>query len=370
MDKLNQEQKQLILDFYFQCGEQSEIDEGRDLIVSNPEAAKLYADLESTLTDLDHVKYDACPDNLVDLTVARLKLIAKSTENPNGHLHQLLENEQNTSGKSSSDPDYMPQVSQTTGDRGRNLRPLFEVFAAAASIAIVVAILYPGVGAFRSHSRQVACGRNLDSIGRGFASYFHDNNSRFPEARVKAGAPWWKIGDQGPENQSNTRYPFMLVKQGYVEADDFLCKGCEKARPFRYQASSMAQMNDFPSRENISYSFSLLCNKNSNPLKPSRKIIAGDLNPVFVPVFQRIPCDPGSYQKMNEFEKVLLNDQIKKMMSMNHRGRGQNVLYCDGSVLHAKTRIINGDDIFTISGVNEYSGCETPSGENDIFLAP
>ena len=61
MNKLTQEQQQLILDFYFRCGDLRDIEGGRDLIAASPEAAKLYAGLENTLTDLDHIKYESCP---------------------------------------------------------------------------------------------------------------------------------------------------------------------------------------------------------------------------------------------------------------------------------------------------------------------
>ena len=30
----------------------------------------------------------------------------------------------------------------------------------------------------------------------------------------------------------------------------------------------------------------------------------------------------------------------------------------------------NGDDIFTVNGVDSYTGCEIPTLKNDIFLAP
>ena len=368
MNRLTREQQQNILDFYFRCGDQKEIEIGRDLIASNPEAAKLYADLESTLTDLDQIKYDACPDNLVDLTIARLKLAASGSQNSKSKLHQLLEKEQH-SVTQTIPPSAQATQQQPVSDRSF-LRPVFEIFAAAASIALVAGLLFPGLGVFRAHSRQVACERNLGSVGAAFASFAQDNNERLSEAQVKAGSPWWKIGTQGQEVQSNTCYPFLLVKLGYVDTNAFVCQGYKQARPFKYDASSMAHMNDFPNRNNITYSFTLFCSDNGNLFKSGRKIIAADLNPVFVPVFTNVSCDPVFYQKMNEFEKVLLDQQLKQMMSQNHRGRGQNILFCDGSVEFTNERIVNGDDIFTVEGVDAYTGREIPASQNDIFLAP
>lgn len=364
MNKLTHEEQQLILDFYFRCGDKNDIEAGRDLIASSPEASKLYADLESSLTDLDHIKYEVCPENLVDLTIARLKLAAVGSTVAASRLHQLLEKEQNAYFPPNEASANRLQLSGFP-EKSKFLRPIFEILATAASIALVVGILFPSFGLAREKSRQIACQNNMRALGAGFASFANDNNGNFSEAKVKIGDPWWKIGDQGQETHSNTRYPFMLVKRGYVDGKAFVCKGDKNAQVYNYQPS-IPEIHDFPSRKNLSYSFVLFCDKNGNSLRQNRKIIASDLNPVF----QKIPCQKSVYQNMNEFEKVLLDEQLKQMMSANHRGRGQNILYCDGSVEFAKKRVIDGDDIFTVHGVDAYTGREIPSGENDIFLAP
>jgi hypothetical protein len=158
----------------------------------------------------------------------------------------------------------------------------------------------------------------------------------------------------------------MLIKGDYVNGTAFICKGDKMAQPFENQVGAMAQLNDFRSHKNISFSFSLFCDKKDNPLLCGRKIVASDLNPVF----QKIRCEKIIFQEMDEFVKLELNEKLKQSMSVNHRGQGQNLLYGDGSVIYARSRIVNGDDIFTVSGVDVYTGRETPAVGDDTFLVP
>lgn len=365
MNKLTQEQQQLILDFYFRCGEQEDIQRGRDLIASNPEASMLYANLELSLTDLDHIKYEPCPDNLVDLTIARLKIAASCVPASNSRLHQLLEQQQAISAPETH-PVHSPQNSVKNPKRNF-FRPAFEILAAAASIAVGAGILFPSFGAMRSRAQQNACAYNLGQIGTAFSAYANDNNGQFASAQVQAGSPWWKIGDQGPQPQSVTRGPFQLVKDGYAEGILFVCPGYPDAQPLQDNPSRLRQLQDFPLRQNVTFSFSILpVGTNSRSYAGRRIIIAGDLNPVF----KKIHFDPSTYQQMNEFEKIMLDEQLKKIMSDNHHCRGQNVLYSDTSTIYVKTRIVDGDDIFTIDGVDIYAGREIPFSISDIFLAP
>ncbi|MCE5185593.1 MAG: hypothetical protein LLF76_05650 [Planctomycetaceae bacterium] len=358
MNKLSPEQQQLILDFYFRCGEQKDIDEGRDLIASNPGAAELYSRLEDTLTETLGQSYEPCPDNLVELTLARLRQAAL-TDTPNTNITELLKKEQ----------EFKPEPIAAKGRldllRTRYFRPMFEAFAAAAAILIVSGMLFPSFSLMRQHSRQVACSRNLGQVGAAFAGMMNDQGNDVSQMKIKDGAPWWKIGYDGPETQSNTRYVWQLVKQGYVPAEAFVCKGRNGAVPVQLTKEQLAQLQDFPSRCNVSYSF-VICNEGTFRPGESRKVLAGDLNPVF----EKIPCQQNIYLKLNEFEKVLLNEQLRQMMSGNHASRGQNILFTDGSVQFVRTRLVNGDDIFTINGVDSYTGRETPSDTRDTFLAP
>ena len=368
MDKLTQEEQQLIMDFYFRCGDTSDIEAGRDLVAAAPQAAKLYAGLEKALTDLDHMKHEPCPDNLVDLTIARLKLMASSSQTSNSRLHHLLDQEKKAPSVSINHPASQSSHS-SSHSKSRILRPLFEVLAAAASIALVAGILFPSFGLARSKYYQVACQNNMRTLGAGFASFVNDadnGSNNLEETRVKPGSPWWKIGEQGRQAQSNTRYPFMLVKADYVDGKAFVCKGDKAADPFAIQAATINNLHDFPSHKNISYSFSLFCDKEKNPLLCARKIIASDMNPVF----QKVRCDKTVAQGADEFAMLQLNEDLKKSLSPSHGGKGQNLLHGDGSVTYTRSRIVNGDDIFTLEGVDSYIGREVPKVDNDTFLVP
>lgn len=366
MNQLNRQQQELILDFYFRCGQEEDIERGRDLIASNPEAAKLYAKLEDTLSVMDPIKYESCPDNLVDLTIARLKLAASAKKaTQSSRLNELLEKEQTADVPATVMAAVAPEPEKQTRIYKFHSR-VGELIATAAAILLIIGILFPSAGAMRQHYYKVNCANNLRQIGQAFSTFSNDHNDNLPDSVVQAGDPWWKIGWQGPKAHSNTRGPWQLVKGGYVKGNVFVCRGNADAEPLTYNPDEMGTLMDFPSRHNVGYSFMLFCNKNEDALQKRRKVIAGDLNPVF----REIPDTQNMYAKLNEFEKILLNAQLKQMLSSSHNDKGQNILKCDGSVEWIRVRVVNDDDIYTIKDVEVYTGKETPQSSNDTFLAP
>ena len=80
---ITREESSLILDYFFRRSEQEQIDRGSDLISSNSQAAKFYSYVKQTLARFEHMKGEKCPDELVHLTIARLKLaITKKPSTP------------------------------------------------------------------------------------------------------------------------------------------------------------------------------------------------------------------------------------------------------------------------------------------------
>jgi len=351
MNNLSNEEKEVILDFYFRCGDDERINRGRDLIAANPEAAQLYAGLEDSLRWLDSVKYEPCPDNLVEITVAKLKLAASSEQ---ARLESLLAAEQRKT----------PHIESQTSTTSRSFWQNFAQVAAIAAVVLIVAgVSLPSLSRMRA---RAVCQANLMRIGQAVARYANDNNGALPAVPIKAGSPWWKVGYQGEENQSNTRHMWLLVKKGYLDGKDCICPGMKNAARATYGQAELAKYHDFPSRWHISYSFKFTSDNCGKYQKGRETVLLADLNPVFERIFkgEKGMCIP------DERTKVLLSKQLLNIMSANHAGRGQNILFGDGSSSFMKTRVVFGDDIYTVRDAEYYSGCEVPSCEEDIFLAP
>jgi len=351
MISLSKEEKDIVLDFYFRCGDEERINRGRDLIASNPEAAQLYAQLEKTLKQLDSVKYEPCPENLVELTVAKLKLAASSQQ---ARLESLLAAEQRKTAQMETTP------ATTKRSFWRNIA---EVAAVAAMILVVTSISAPSL----SRMRQAAlCRARLKNISEAIARYANDHDGALPAVAMTAGSPWWNVGEQGAKNQSNTRHLWLLVKGGYIDGKNFICPGRKDAKVVAFSPVQLTKYNDFPSRQHVNYSFMFIGAKSADGQKGARGVLLADLNPVFEKAFNEGRCVCPS----DKSTKFLVDKQVLKMMSINHASRGQNVLFGDGSAEFKKTRVIFNDDIYTIKGVESYSGFEVPSGDDDIFLAP
>lgn len=360
MSSLSKDQKDLILDFYFRCGEDDKIDAGRDLVAANPDAALLYAQLEDTLTQLDNVKYEPCPENLVELTVARLKLASSS-----GHtqLHKLLELEQQKQSElaRTADRSQKQPVRLAWGWRDS----LVKITSMAAMILIVASIAVPTVSNMRQRAWRTLCESRLGRVAVGMMNYADDNDGSMPYVASATGALWSKTGYQGKENESNNRNPFLLYKLGYVGAEDFTCPGNKHASPLNCTPEELKALCDFESRDNFNFSFRIMCPKASKRIGDRTFILMSDITPVF----EKALSDRHGRTRSGAV-RLKLDEKLLKRMSSNHREKGQNILSSDGSVRFIKVRIINEDDIFTISNIRYYEGREVPCEESDTFLAP
>lgn len=343
MSLLSNQQKQLLFDYCIGLTSEGEAAEAEALISSNEEAAEIHSKLKAALAPLESAEFEPCPDELAEGTIWRLNNLARSSQL---HLQQLLASEQ----------------ARGVTTMSRFWWNLGKVAASAAVILIVLGTWFAPFGFARHKYRQLQCQRQLARIFQGIGDYGSDHNGRMPAVASAAGAPWWKLGDQGSNNHSNTRHIWLLVKGDYVNPADFACPGKRKKLAILLDPSVVKNYNDFPSRGHITYSFRIRCGESQKKTAQGRKVLMADLNPLF----ERLP---GDYSKPFKREP---NIDMLIRNSTNHNRRGQNVLFADGSVEFVKVRSIGvaEDDIFTLQNTNIYKGVEVPSCETDCFLAP
>ncbi|MHC4207688.1 MAG: hypothetical protein ACYSTT_23785 [Planctomycetota bacterium] len=237
------------------------------------------------------------------------------------------------------------------------------MLATAAVLMIVGSLLvttFRAVSGYtRYHSLRKQCQRQQSGIFQGLDNYISDHDGQHPIVATSAGDFWWKVGDQGDKNHSNTRRIYLLVKEGYVKPAHFVCPACESGENIKLNPFQARKLKDFPNRRYVTYSFQINCRRTSNGKLLCRKVVMADWNPLFEKL-------PDHSKQLN----LRLNKKLLSLNSNNHKRRGQNVLFGDGRVEFLKTRFIGIDDIFTLRDTDVYQGCELPSCETDFFLAP
>jgi hypothetical protein len=348
MTSLSDQQKQLLFDYSLGLASEHEAAEAEKLLSWNEEAVELHRTFQETLAPLDTMEWDPCPDELTERLFQRLREAARQGAESK-RLEELL-------------------AAERSGPRTIKI-PLWrnwsEVIAAAAAVVLFVGVLFPSVGFMRQRYAQTQCGAQLGSIYEGFRNYVSDHDGLLPAVALTPGAPWYKVGYQGRENFSNTRGPWLLVKNGYVQPDQFLCSGRYEPYEVSYEGFKVQNLNDFPSRIYIHYSVRIACPTSSDRDLMQKGVLMADRNPLS----EELPSD------LSEPCRLQLGEKLVRANSANHRGRGQNVLLYDGSVEFRKERhtSISEDDIYILRDMccgTEVTGCELPSSSADFFLAP
>lgn len=345
MGSLDTEQRQLLFDYCIGVATDQQSADAEQLISSNAAAAKLVRLLEATLAPLATVEPEACPDSLVETTLGRLQEAARRDSIPVERLSAEVPNRQSTISI-------------------RSWRQAVQISAVAAILLFAFSIAWPSLKMARERQYQKLCQGQLAGIYRGLTHYINDHDAP-PTILTSAGEPWWKVGYQGRENHSNTRVVWLLVKNGYVEPSKFGCAGRQRAENPDFRVCRAKNLNDFPGREYIDYSFRISHRRASRvPRLPS--VLMADLNPLC----EMMPTD------FSKSCKVRLDRRVLSANSKNHQGRGQNLLITDGSVWFSTTRVAasdENDDIYTLRTMTsgcDVNGCEIPVSEDDVFLAP
>ncbi len=340
--------RELLFDYSLGLTSESETAEVERLLAESQEAEGLYEALRSVLSPLDALEVEPCPDELAERTVLRLKATSRAVSQTDV-------------------PKELFPPEQVTGPTIRIpfWRNWGDIAAVAAVLVLFVGVGLPTLGFARQQYWQSRCQANQAGVHEGLANYVAEHDGRLPRLAVDAGSPWWKVGYQGPEDHSNTRQGWLFVRQGYVSPDKFLCPARRVEGEVSFDRLKVEDYSDFPHRKFIGFSIRISCPQSrENGLTP-RKVLMADLNPIA----EKLPTDYSA-----EF-RLRIDEELLKSNSRNHNGRGQNVLFSDGSVQFFRKRFVSspGDDIYTVAEMSdgcEVRGYERPCSEKDAFVAP
>lgn len=187
---------------------------------------------------------------------------------------------------------------------------LREFVSVAAVVAIGTSLAWPAMTELRHRSQREACAAGLVSVASAMGRYAGDFRDSMPMATASLGnARWWDVvRDKPVSNASNL---FTLARTGYATLGEMACAGNASACRTPCQPGAY----DWSCLEEVSYSYQIMFGPAAGMGwgDPSSRVVLADASPV-----SRRAARGERFDPMEN--------------SWQHQGRGQNVLFSDGSV--------------------------------------
>ncbi len=234
---------------------------------------------------------------------------------------------------------------------------LSDLTTVAAVLLIAGAIFWPMVAGLREASHQQLCAADLSAAGVAFAMYANDHDDRLPARNLPTATPrtqraqWWNVGESSASHSSNL---FELVRNGYTSLSQLSCPGNEHA-PVEFISE---HQSDWSAPEEVSYSYQLFAGTPPRLNETRNAVVLTDKSPI-------IPRARAG---------ELFNPEAR---SLNHLGRGQNVLMSDLHVVFTDEPYRPGTrDNFWLPRQLEVgialplTGYELPADRVDAFVGP
>ena len=236
---------------------------------------------------------------------------------------------------------------------------LIELLVVIGIIAVLVGILLPALEKAREQANTAKCATNLRTIGQSFAIYASENHGNYPRTIYVQGAPPtagtnpaapdpFRAG--GPAPNDVTAALFLLVRTERLPVENLICPYNDVNQWQPDPGPDPRNRSNFTDyRHNLGYSY-------ANP-------------------YPDAVAEGAGYRLMNRMNPALpvaadLNPGTGGIdNSINHEGRGQNVLYADGHVQWETTPLvgIRGDNIY----VNQRGMVNaSPVDQSDSLLLP
>ena len=359
MAETDRDKLEKLLDFHLQLDDPSQRIQTQKLLAQDAQAQKLNQLLEQNFGHLSLLDDVEPPKNLADRTLdfiknhPQVRFAAEKTTATQATTHSI--------GHSVS-----RDIDRSTSRSRWVLNNLRDLVAVAASVMLLFAFVNPGLKHARQVAQQQNCANQLRQAGMALNQYSLDNSGGMPFVKRSPQARWLPVGQADEQNGANTRNYYLLVKQGYIKPGAFLCPGVDHNNirfAIKVDPENLKFRQDFAGDIQVNYSFRLILH--DQPLQDPGETaipIASDRNPIFA------NFDSQTQQVLDLNE----NEILQNANSLNHGGRGQNLLYSDGRVEFSPSRVvgINPDDIFTIRSVTRYRGTEKPQSKDDLFIAP
>jgi prepilin-type N-terminal cleavage/methylation domain-containing protein len=245
---------------------------------------------------------------------------------------------------------------------------LVELLVVIAIIAVLIAILLPVLSGVREQANRVKCMSNLRGMGQAMRLYAYDNKNQYPRVLFRDApvqVPQYFTGDRdsdpfetaGVNNVDAcdvTAGIYLLVRYRMLPLESFLCPSSSQELDRLVSGGvevPASQRSNFSGKKpmswSMSYAFANLYPpvngwyvrgeeefKNS-PNAPAQNAIAADRN--------------DGIDRFKNLSPDAAQSDMEMMNSRNHRGKGQNVLFNDGSVLWCKTPFVGytRDNIYT-----------------------
>jgi len=233
---------------------------------------------------------------------------------------------------------------------------LADLMSIAAVLVVGVSVIWPMLTSMRdAHYRNVSSAR-MAAAGNGMAAYAASYGA-LPQASASiAGDPWWEVGENPAH--SNSANLFTLARDGFVEVAQL----ASPTNPIAPTSVKVGDATDWGSLEEVSYSYRNMFGSRNQAfaLTPGSALLA-DRSPVVPP------------SRRGETARADAN-------SRNFAGRGQHVLFGDGSVQWLVNPILESGDNIWLPGSVERDlardgratliGRETADGAEDAFLVP
>lgn len=257
--------------------------------------------------------------------------------------------------ESASRPIQLPPVSATEraeSGAGWSFR-IRDLVSVAAVLLIGISVMWPMLVSSREQARMIRCADNSARAGIGFSSYAADHDGHLPQTAglgAVGSMPWWNVGQEKASNSSNL---YRLADLGYVQFADLACPGNPDACP----CPSHEAARDWESLEQVSYSYRVPSGLRPMLEQGGTVVLMADRSPVILRAVRGEAIDPNA-------------------VSPNHGGRGQHVLFGDGSVRLLLTPLLDSGDNLWLPREAEgqaaptLTGTETPADASDAFVGP